>query len=368
MPSNKPRVVTIGGANAERVLVVDPDRFRLGGKHTLRPEPLLAGGSAVNHACRLLATGTPAEPIVPACRDATGDVVLATLREAATRGGLEAPGDGPLFMDAAHLATPFTTIVTVGTERTIYTEFSKDLFEPYASHLRAALTGISKDPPGAVMIGHVHADRERAPGYGGALTESVIDACHQAGVPIFANFGSAQYQLGADHWEDALPKIACFQLGVDEARAFVASARGGAPTLMDILDWFQSRCTIVITMERMGAVARLAGSPNVVLTWPYHIEVQDPTGAGDAFGAGLVSSMLEVPLADDAALERAMDRGGLFAARACTTRGGADDCPTSSALDEFRASNAAVSDTEIMLPERARQVVELLDRAFPIVG
>lgn len=368
MPSTEPRVVTIGGANAERVLVVEPDRFRLGGKHTLRPEPLLAGGSAINHACRLLATGTAAVPIVPLCQDATGEVVLATLRQAAVRGGAAGPDAAHLFMAGEGLATPFTTIVTVGTERTIYTEFGKDLFGPYEEHLIAGLTRLGDDVVGAVMIGHIHADRHRPPGRQGALTERVVEAFVEREVPIFANFGSAQYRLGAERWVDVLPRVSCFQLGIDEARTFVRGSSAAVPTLMDILDWFKSRCTVVITMERMGAVARLQGSDNVVLTWPYHIEVRDPTGAGDAFGAGLVSSMLEVPFTGDEALHRAMDRGGLFAARACTTRGGADDCPTKATLEEFRSANACVSDTEVMLPERARQVVELLDRAFPVRG
>ena len=359
------RVITIGGANAERVLVVDPDRFQLGGKHTLRPERLLAGGSAINHACRLLAAGISATPIVPLCRDEVGDVVLATLSDAAERGGLAAPEADALFLDVSDLPSPFTTIVTVGSERTIYTEFSNELFDPYEAHLLGALSDLDEAAVDAVMIGHVHADRERAPGRQGALTQHVVEVFRAAGKPVFANFGAAQYRLGADRWAPVLPHVTCLQLGIDEARWFVG---GGVavPTLMEILDWFKTRCTVVITMERMGAVARLAGSEHVVLTWPYHIDVRDPTGAGDAFGAGLVSSMLEHPLDDDASLERAMDRGGLFAARACTTRGGADDCPTAATLDRFRTSNECVSDTEVMVPERARQVVELLDRAFPV--
>ena len=45
-----------------RLWPVDPERHRPGGKHTLPPEPIMAGGSAVNHASRLLSAGVTARP------------------------------------------------------------------------------------------------------------------------------------------------------------------------------------------------------------------------------------------------------------------------------------------------------------------
>lgn len=364
MSSHTPSVVTVGGASAERVLTVAPTAHRPGGKHTLPPEKIIAGGSAVNHACRLLSAGVGTVPVVPMCRDSGGEIVQATLLDAASRGGLGDELLQELFVEGDY-STPFTTILNVGEERTIYTEFSDELFLPFEEHVRGRVSDLDLAAVGAVMIGHLHCDRERAPGLAGRVTEHVVEACRAQGTPIFANFGSSQFRAGADRWASVLPELACFQLDIQEVRAFLSGPVGSWPSLREVLDYFAERCTVVVTMERMGAVGRLKGSENVVHTWPYAIEPTDTTGAGDAFGAGLVSAMLQRPIEDDESLRAAMDRGGLFAAYACTTRGGADRCPTRATLEAFHAENARVLATEVAPVNTSGKMLRLLDLAFP---
>ena len=57
MRANRDTVVTVGGATAERVIVIPNNEYREGRKHTLGPTGLMAGGSAINNASRLLAAG-----------------------------------------------------------------------------------------------------------------------------------------------------------------------------------------------------------------------------------------------------------------------------------------------------------------------
>jgi sugar/nucleoside kinase (ribokinase family) len=357
-------VVTIGGATAERVLVVDPRGFRPGGKQTLPPQRILAGGSAVNQACRLLATGTDVQPIVPLCRDSFGAIVEAAMADAAARGGSRLLG-GHLFVEGNGLTTPFTTITSVGDERTIYTEYSTELFAPFEAHLEARLGAVDGSEVGALMLGHLHADGCAPAGRAGALSRRCVEVARARGIAAFVNLGSSQYRLGADGFTAALPDVACFQLDIGEMRTFVGGPDNPPPSLADILAWFEDRCTVVVTLERMGAVGRLRGSRHIVLTWPYEIDVVDTTGAGDAFAAGMVSSMLVDPLTDDDALCRAMDRGGLFAAHACLTPGGADGAPTWPELEAFRASNSRMLDTEVTTIADASKILRLLDQAFP---
>jgi sugar/nucleoside kinase (ribokinase family) len=221
--------------------------------------------------------------------------------------------------------------------------------------------------PQALVIGHVHADRDTARGgQGGGITQSLIERFSSDDVPVYANFGRAQYALGTTRWEPYLDRLACFQLDIEEMRAFSADA--GIWSLEAILAWFRPRCTVAVTTERMGAVAQLKGSENVILAWPYDLQpedVVDTTGAGDAFGAGIVASSLTSPLTTDDALLHAVETAVLWSAYACTTLGGAGSCPDCGALEEFAARYPRLLKTECKPVEEALPMLRLLDRVFP---
>ncbi len=370
MTENHRLVVAIGGANGERLLQVAPEQFRLGSKHSLAPQQIMPGGSSVNHACRLLSMGVPVFPIMPVAQDSTGEIIAAALRASASVGGGELVLDG-FYMEGEQLSTSFTTIFTIGAQRSIFNEFSDNLIKTFPDHCENQLQKLwttdnrSQLKPGAVMIGHLHADRRDPPGQGGGITERIIRSFAEQKVAIFTNLGSSQYRLGIHRWQHLLDKLACFQLDIDEIRIFGEAQ--GLNSLEETLDWFQDKCTVIITMERMGAVARLKGSEQVVLAWPYDLnaaEIVDSTGAGDAFAAGVVESSLEVPLQNDASLCRALANGRLWGAYACTTLGGAGRCPSRSDLADFKAGHRLFLETESKSMDEARPLLRILDRMF----
>ena len=368
MEDEKKLVITIGGANGERVLKIDPTRFRLGSKHTMGPLPIMAGGSSVNHSCRLLSAGVQVFPILPIVDDDIGKIVMETLRAAATEGKCTLNRD-TLYMKGDHLATPFTTILTVGLQRTILNEFPESIIRDFRRHYDKCLETFqasASKKAHAVMIGHIHADRDtNAGGQAGGISQSIIEKFHEEGIPLFVNFGSSQYRLGTSRWEPFLEKIECFQLDIDEIREFCADAK--LVLLENMLDWFKDKCTVIITMERLGALARLKGSDSLILAWPYDLradEIKDPTGAGDAFGAGIVASALEKPLNNDDALRMALEDGRLWGAYACTTLGGANMCPNCDTLKEFGSRHQLFLPSETKPMKDARPMLRILDRVF----
>ena len=130
-----------------------------------------------------------------------------------------------------------------------------------------------------------------------------------------------------------------------------------------IPEWLKT----AITMERMGAVARLKGSDSVIVLWPYDLgsdEVQDTTGAGDAFMAGVMAQAQKTPLADDDALRQILENGRLWGAYACTTLGGANSCPTSKELDDFRNGHCLLLETDCRPLDEARPILRILDHVF----
>ena len=362
-------VVVIGGANGEHLLRVNPGHFHLGGKYMATPLPMMVGGSGVNYACRLLAMGIPVFPILPLANDDVGQMVTIMLGAAANVGssvlGLE-----DLYMRGNDLTTPFTTILVVGSERTIINEFSTSIIQAFSEHWERCLHHFQRTKMAdVVIIGHLHADRCDPPGKSGGISENIICRFRAQGDSIFVNFGVSQYRLGTNRWRHLLDKVEYFQLNIDEMREFVSDA--GLESMEDILAWFRDKCTVAITIERMGAVARLKGSDSVILLWPYDLgfdDIRDTTGVGDAFMAGVVAQARETPLDNDDALCRVLENGRLWGAYACTTLGGANECPTPPELDDFRSRHRLLLETECRSLDEAKPMLRILDRIFPQTG
>ena len=365
VPDASSVVITIGGANGERVL--SPKEIKWRSKHTIDTHPIVAGGSAVNHSCRLMAVGIPTYPILPLVKDEVGKVVSATLVEAARRGGCTLDVTS-IYLNVKNGSTPFSTILVQGPERTIFTEVSATILEAFFKHYHRRMEifqrAFSGKNPRAVMIGHIHADS--AAFLSGTMTQTVIENFSRQEIPVFTNFGSSQYSMGAVKWDGLLPKLACFQLDINEIRDFCRPVQ--RVSLEEILDWFRDQCSVVITMERFGAVGRLKGSDDIILAWPFDLdskEIVDTTGAGDAFCAGVVASAIAVPLKDEKSLKKAMEQGRTWGARACLTSGGAKDCPNLTELDSFAKKHTLFSSTQVLSLKEARPLLRILDRAFP---
>ncbi|HTP08666.1 MAG TPA: carbohydrate kinase family protein, partial [Anaerolineae bacterium] len=209
----------------------------------------------------------------------------------------------------------------------------------------------------AVMIGHVYADgTDLAPGCEGQITTRLIDRYAERNAIIFTNFGRSQFQLGNQFWRKSLQKVTIFQLALEEIREFFQQDKD-IRSLRDMITWFQkNEITAVITMDRAGAIATLKdGQHGVIFARPYDLGERfvDSTGAGDAFGAGLVSYFVDKVVEAEKRglrldghawdkiitignLEDAIERARCWAAHCCTTLGAASDCLTLPEFDDFR--------------------------------
>lgn len=373
------RVLTVGGANAEHGYSL-PHGLEPDTKVTIDPQPWLAGGSSVNHSCRLLAMGVDVDPVLPLAKaDPVSAVVTAALA-AAEKTGAATCRRTDLQVRGAGLTTPLTTIIRQGASRAVLNEFSPDLMTAYRAHVDRHLDRLARRraPPSVVMVGHVHADREKASrgdvGYAGEITRRVLAHPRLAGVRRYVNFGSAQYRLGAKRWARVLrDDVDVFQLDIGEVRRFSRDADLADTSLESILGWFRERCTVIVTLERFGAIGQLAGSDRPIAAWPFLIEdLADTTGAGDAMGAGVVASMLledfhATDVDDDVRaerFERALEFGRVCGAFACTTVGGASDCPSLETLADFEHRARRPLSARDISRAVSRHDLFLIDRAF----
>lgn len=371
------RVATIGGANIEHGYTL-PREFEADAKYSIPPQPRQAGGSAVNHACRLLAMGVGVHPVLPLAKaDPQSSVIVEALDAASKTGGARIQTE-ELFVRGNRLVTPYSTIIRQGASRAVLNEFSPDLMSAFPAHVERHLKrlGRSGGRPDVVLVGHVHADRKRKTrneiGFAGEITERVLTAPELRGIPKVVNFGRAQFKLGTKRWSRVLrDHVDVFQLDIGEIRRFCRDAGLPDGSLASILGWFRERCTVVVSLERFGAIGQLAGSDRPVAAWPYLLEnVADSTGAGDAMGAGLVASLalegfeLDGTDGPESPFAMALAAGRACAAYACTTIGGAADCPDLDRLIAFERKGR--------LPDRGRglqtglseQELFLIDRAF----
>ena len=149
-----------------------------------------------------------------------------------------------------------------------------------------------------------------------------------------------------------------FQLALDEVREFFA-LDSSINSLRDMIEWFQNHeITAVITMDKVGAIATLGnGEHGVIFARPYDLggRLLDTTGAGDAFGAGLVSYFIDKIIELEKSknivskkdlsqittignFEDGIERARHWAAYCCTTLGGASGCPTQKDLERFKST------------------------------
>ena len=376
---DRARVLAVGGANVEHGYALPPN-FLPDTKVTIDPQPWLAGGSSVNHGCRLLAMGVDVDPVLPlAKRDPMSAVIVEALGAAASTGAATCRRTD-LLVRGAGLATPYTTIIRQGAGRAVLNEFSPDLMTAYAEHVDRHLAALARrrSSPDVVMIGHIHADRARETrqgvGHAGAISRRVLSSPALASARRFVNFGSAQYKLGAKRWSRVLrDRVDVFQLDIGETRRFCADAGLADESLESILGWFRERCTVIVTLERFGAIGQLAGSDQPIAVWPFLIDdLADTTGAGDAMGAGVVASMLVEDFhatdVDDAErsdrFQRALEFGRVCGAYACTTVGGASECPSLEVLAEFEHRARRPLSERDARREVTSHDLFLIDRAF----
>lgn len=367
MKKQKKTAIVIGGANGERVLSISPVNYKPGRKHLLSPSQTVGGGSSVNHACRLLAAGVNVIPIVPVINDHTGKLVVRTLEAAAEKGGLEGDFEFKrqwfLRPKTDNEKTQFTTILNIGEDRNVFSETGTGLANSFSCHFNRLIPSYEPESVSAVLIGHVYADRELKLSITRKIIEKFSDKC-----PIVANFGSSQYEDGYLAWKEDLSNITCFQLDLVEMRRFFGDP---SKKVQEMLNWFRDKCTVVITLERMGAVAQVKGKSEIIFVWPYELPpemIVDTTGAGDAFAAGLTSELMNKKRIPGTAntWKSIFANAALWAAYACCHIGGALDCPKREELETFREINGSLArGVDIYDVDMGEPILRLIDRMFP---
>lgn len=356
----EPAILIVGSGVGEKVLQLDAEP-RLGRKQTLSKYKELYGGSGVNYTLRLGHAGYHVLPILSIGNDTTGGAIKKKINDIIKHEQITkfVSSDG---FHCDKLSTPQSTVLVAGGLRTIFTGklTGFEFFKEFVQERMNQLNHLDQLTIKAVMVGHIYADSPALSpdGQEGQITVDIIDKYADQGVMVFTNFGRSQYELGNEFWRETLQKVTVFQLALDEVRAFFGQD-GAIKSLREMVEWFQANeITAIITMDKVGAIATLKGGEHgVIFARPYDLKQRlvDSTGAGDAFGAGLVSYFVDKIIdieqskgivgKDNLAqvftignFTDAIERARNWAAHCCTTLGAADKCPDTDSLDQFRRS------------------------------
>ncbi len=270
-----PRVLVSGIAVTDLIAtglprVAPPGRVEFA---SIRPR---TGGHACNVSTDLVQLGFPAgrlSAVFPVGDDPFGDYLVAELRGRGVRPAAERIPDVPTSLDMI--------LVVTGEDRRFHVDVGAN----------ARL-----DP--AVLLQAVRATRPVLFYLGGAglLAEvdrslrSVLEGAREAGAVTFLDIVSPP-DGDWDFVRAALPAVDIFHCNEDEARA-VTGARVGARTADAIAR--SGVAAVVVSRGEKGFVASIAGRRYEMSA--FDVSVVDPTGAGDAFCAGLILKLAR-PLA-----------------------------------------------------------------------
>jgi sugar/nucleoside kinase (ribokinase family) len=367
-------ILCVGSAVGETLLTLD--QFQIGSKNLGHRQQLL-GGSGYNHTCRLLSMGFPVVPILSVGKDLTGERIQASLLDLLSR---LTGGKGHRIIDFVKSEAFFcpgfetveSTIAVCGLDRTIVTGAPPNPagFHDFLVQRLNELDCFGELNVRAVMIGHIYADSKTAGKARGRSTKLLIEKFREN--VLFANFGQSQIELGYAFWRDIISQLGVFQLSIEEMRAFFTCDKV-VPSLPEIIGHLheigrESGTNGVITLDKFGAIATCGHKPKAVyIAWPHDLaNIVDTTGAGDAFGAGLIASMCS----GNHHLADGLERASLWAAYACTSLGAANACPTPDDLRTFESSlpSALRGEMEVTVQMTGLREIErtlwLFDRAY----
>lgn len=364
-------VLTIGSGVSENLLVVKGELL-LGSKHVVEAKHLF-GGSGVNYTLRLNSTGVPVLPVLSMGHDRAGRAI----QEFLTNETREKVGIEPYISYIAdddflcrELVTSTSTIIVDGDSRTVFTENLQGAknFEKFASSRIEVAEDVAGPDLSAVMVGHILSDSPVVNAASPAgLTKSILTR-FGGRVKVFANLGNSQLALGSGLWDDYLHHIDILQFSLSEVRTFFRDNKD-ITSLQQMLQWFRQRnVTTVITLDRLGAIATFKdGSDGLIFGWPFELEtVVDSTGAGDAFGAGLVSAYIHESEPRFGHFLEAIKRARVWAAYACGSHGGASETPDLEALRRFEASLTQLESVQSKSATQSELLLKLLDKAYPM--
>jgi sugar/nucleoside kinase (ribokinase family) len=369
VPASADAILTVGSGVGENVLTIDKD-VEIGEKHIAQRAELF-GGSGLNYTFRLSSTGHTVLPILSIGNDLIGHRIQNWISETVRENNILQFAS--LIEDKSFLCkgltTPQSTIIVSKNKRTIFTEkmLGAERFKTFALDRLDALEDQELKIIKAVMIGHIYADSPALnPPEAGEVTKAIIDRFRGKAL-IFVNFGESQISLGHSFWKETLKHIDIFQLSLSEVRKFFSDNKE-VSSLVDMVRWFRSSgITVVITVDKFGAIATFKdGRDGLILAWPYEMNIVDSTGAGDAFGAGLVSMLYKKEALDFDDFQKAIKKARVWAAYACKSIGGANDCPDNSTLHTFELElmGKEFNSVEVRNLNDASLILRLIDKAY----
>ncbi len=374
--NKKPLILVIGGGNPEEILKLDSELV-IGSKHKVETESLF-GGSGVNYLMRLLTFGYDVFPILSIGKDTSGRMIRKRILKTARSNNVSkrviefiGKKNDNCFYDP-YIKTPSTTVVVENSRRTIFTEKMKN-GQNFINYLQKRIDDVDKltfTAPSAVMIGHIHTDsKEISKENAGDVTKYIINTFKNRSM-IFTNLGSSQLSLGLDFWKKDLRDIDCFQVNLDEAKKFFCGEKGEELKLTEIIKLIRKiNINVVITLDKFGAIGiHKEKKDTVYIAWPVldANQVVDPTGAGDAFAAGFVAYIVKAPNIDPIPFRAAILHARIWAGYACSTYGGANQCPTAKQLKEYEHTITLSSNKSVEITDQdyTSEILTLLDIAF----
>ncbi|HPA15161.1 MAG TPA: carbohydrate kinase family protein [Desulfobacterales bacterium] len=334
---NYAKIVTIGSGNIEYVMQLGGE-FRIGKKNQVDSTELL-GGSCINYSLRLMNAGFDVFPIPSIGKDLIGLSIQNKLlntgfKNGASKESIEFIKSEDFFVP--NINSPHSTIIVHNGSRTIFSQklVGMENFREHVQNRLGQIETLIDGSPHAIMIGHIYSDALSSEP--GKVTKTIIGNYWKKSL-LFANFGASQLQHGKNFWKEDLRCIDLFQLNLEEMKRFFNNGAGKTP-LLEIVDWLrENSITAVITLDKFGAIGTYKnGSDGLILASPIRIgKVVDPTGAGDAFGSGMVSYLSGKKNFTFQDFFDSMQAAMVWASYACGTFGGSSECPGKRALNEF---------------------------------
>ncbi|TPW74086.1 carbohydrate kinase family protein [Schumannella soli] len=290
------RVIAVGDVNHD--ILVSPH-------HTVRPASdtpstvrFRPGGSAANTAAWLASAGVAVD-LVGAIGSSDFDRYVAELEDC---------GVTPHLQREIGVTTGTIIIIVSprGDDPTMFTERGAN----------ALLSPSAVTPELLSTAAAVHLSAYSfVDGFGVAGARDVIDRASAAGVPVVVNPSSADYirDFGVDAFRTAARGASVIFPNLEEGELLTGET---SPERM-IAAFHELAETVVLTLGPDGAMGQhRSGAPVVRVPAP-KVRVVDPTGAGDAFAAGFLTSWIERP-----DLDSAMTSAVQLAARAIMLIGG----------------------------------------------
>ncbi|ELR99897.1 carbohydrate kinase family protein [Gloeocapsa sp. PCC 73106] len=356
-------ILVVGGANGEYLLEL-LENFEVGQKNLVDTQNLIGGGG-VNYTLRLLNMGYPALPILPLGDDELGKKIQTELviesQKVLRKTEVKDFISSPLFLDS-QITTQLSTIAIQGDSRTIFTEKPLGV-ETFKEHIEKQLNSVVKPLLiECIVICDIHADNgDLYPDNQGKCTEYLINS-FQDNAFIYANFGRSQINLGYQFWQPMLAKLSILQLNIKELKTlFGADYQSLALTVETLI---KDKINALITLDKFGSIGVYWREPTrIIFAHPYPLnEVRDTTGAGDAFGAGIVSQLYTKRNFSWLDFYDAIAEARVWSAYACTQLGGGANCPNPEELYQmFTPNNLGM---EVRNQDSIRTILDLLDKIY----